>query len=342
MRDNLTVPRRSRSLLIGVFLLLVGLPGMIASAAPPLQGDPTATATQEVRATATMQPPTETPPPPPCAIEGYVFVDTNGNQQYDGEPGLATTLTLQDQPAGAVLASQSSNASGYFCFPTGSIAPGSYRLVQQKVDGYETTGGQERLVVVNANATANVSFPNILVTPTPAPTVTGAGGRATATAGPTFTATPPASATPSITLTPSPTPPPTNTPVPTNTPTLTPSATTTATPTETTTASPTPTSTSTFTATPTATNSPTPTATGTLRSLTPIATFITTTPGVVVTTTPSGGGAGPVGPLLPTSTPANRLPTTGSSSGNNLMLVVTTVGLLAVGAGLTRRLFLKG
>ncbi len=323
----------------GLLLLLLSLPGIMASAAPPLQGNPTATATAttEVRVTATLDPASPTPIPPPCAIEGYVFQDANGNQQYDGEPGLATTVTLQAQSGGPGI-EQGTGASGYFCFATASVAPGSYRLVQQKVEGYETTGGQERQVTVNLNATANVSFPNIQVTPTPLATATTDPARATATAGPTFTATPTASATPSTTLTPSVTPPPTNTPLPTGTATETPSATPTASPS----------STATSTATPTQTR--TPTATSTLRSLTPIATFITTTPGVLVTVTssatPAGGGAGPIapipgGPQSPVPTPINRLPTTGSGSGNNALLALTTLGLLAVGAGLVRRLFLS-
>ncbi len=346
MREKSIIPRRGKSLMAGLLLLLLSLPGVMASAAPPLQGEPTATSTPttEVRVTATLDPASPTPIPPPCAIEGYVFQDANGNQQYEGEPGLPTTLTLQEESDGSVIATQSTGASGYFCFATGSVEPGSYRLVQQKVAGYETTGGQERQVTVNLYATANVSFPNIQVTPTPLATATTDPARATATAGPTFTATPTASPSPSTTLTPSTTPPPTNTPLPTGTPTETPSATPTASPSSTATA----TTTSTSTATPTQTR--TPTVTATLRSLTPIATYITTTPGVLVTVTssatPAGGGAGPVGPIPggpqpPVPTPINRLPTTGSGSGNNVLLALTTLGLLAVGAGLVRRLFLS-
>lgn len=287
MRNSLFRSPFHRGLFIGVLLLALGVNGVWAHAAPLQQGTV-------------------------CSIEGNVFVDLNNNGQLDnGEPGLGTTLNLLPGVGGdkPVASAQSDSGSGYFCFEAGSIAAGQYRLRQEKVPGYETTGGQDRNVTVNDNETTTVIFPNIEVraTATTAPTSTPVTPRDTATPAPTFTFT----ATPL----PSPTdvPPPSSTVPPSAT--LPPSATVPATATASQTVTP--------TVTPSTTTTPTTTPTGTLRPLTPIATFITTTPGVLVTTTPSG--------------PITTLPTTGS--GNDLLLTAGALGLLMVGAGIARRTF---
>lgn len=83
----------------------------------------------------------------------------------------------------------------------------------------------------------------------------------------------------------------------------------------------------TTTATATPTRTATVTATRTLRALTPIATFITTTPGVLVTTTPYPGQ------------PIYTLPTTGG--GNSLMIAALAFGGLMLGVGILRRYFVR-
>lgn len=317
MRNDTTIRPWHYGLLLLVAFLLLALGGTRASAAPLLQ------------ATETPVPPTVTPTetalpplPPNCAIEGYVFHDVNRDQvRQPGEPGLVTTVFLlpAEGPPNP-LASRGTDGEGYFCFETGSVAPGRYRLRQEKVDGYETTGGQDRNITVNEGAVTEVLFPNIEIRPTAtaAPTSTPEPTRTTPTPGPTFTSTPTPIPTATTTLTPE----------ATLSPSVTPSPSTTVSPTGTSTMSPTPTVTS------TATTTATPTPTSTLRALTPIATFITTTPGVLVTTTPFPGGPG--GPSVPGG-PIDRLPDTGS--GNSLLLVASALGLLMVGAGLARRLF---
>lgn len=272
-----------RAIFIGTLALVLGLNSVMAYAAPTRQT-------------------------PACAIEGDVFVDTNNNGvRDDGESGLATTLNLlpaegDDMP----LLGRQSNGDGFFCFESDVVKPGSYRLRQEKVQGYEPTGDQTRQVTVNADETATLSFPNVEVraTATPAPTETPVPPRSTPTIAPTFTATP--TLLPSATTPPSPAP-------PTNT--VPPSVTVSSSPTSSVTATP--------STTPTTTMTPTRTATGTLRPLTPLATFITTTPGVLVTVTPAG--------------PIDSLPTTGS--GSDLLLTAGALGLLMVGAGIARRMF---
>lgn len=269
-----------RTLFIGLLLLGLGVNSVIAYAAP----------THQV----------------PCAIEGNVFVDANNNGQQDaGEIGLATTLNLlaaegSDMP---LASRQSNNKDGFFCFESGDVQPGQYRLRQEKVEGYEPTGDQTRQITVNDGAVTIVVFPNVEIraTATPAPTDTPQPPRNTPTPGPTFT--------------------PTNTPLPPPTETLVPSET--PIPSQTGTATPIPSFTATASVTSTTTNTPTTTPTGTLRPLTPIATFITTTPGVLVTVTPSG--------------PIDSLPTTGS--GSDLLLTAGAFGLLMVGTALARRMF---
>jgi LPXTG-motif cell wall-anchored protein len=90
--------------------------------------------------------------------------------------------------------------------------------------------------------------------------------------------------------------------------------------------------------------------------LTPIATFITTTPGVLVTTTPfpeaieeggdgdgdgdSNGDSSVSGPPPPPSSPGgpiHRLPETGL--GGNWLALAGFLGLLMLGTGFTRRIF---
>jgi LPXTG-motif cell wall-anchored protein len=273
-----------RALFIGLLLLGLGVNSVIAYAAPPRQD-------------------------PACSIEGNVFIDKNNNGELDaGETGLETTLNLlaavgDDMP----LASRDSNdKDGFFCFESGLIEPGQYRLRQEKVQGYEPSGDQTRQITVNEGAVTMVIFPNVevIATATPAPTNTPLPPRDTPTPGPTFTNTATPLPAPTETTPPSATAlPGTSTPVPSFT------ATTSVTPTT--------------TATPTLTTTPTRTPTGTLRPLTPIATFITTTPGVLVTVTPS--------------VPITYLPTTGS--GNDLLLTAGALGLLMVGAGIARRMF---
>lgn len=273
-----------RALFVGLLLVGLGVNSVMAYAAPTRQT-------------------------PACAIEGNVFIDANNNGQQDsGELGLATTVNLlaaegDDLP---LASRQSNDKDGFFCFETGTVQAGQYRLRQEKVDGYEPTGDQTRQITVNEGAVTIVVFPNVEVraTATPAPTNTPEPPRFTPTPGPTLT----------FTSTPLPTP--TETPIPSNTPlpsqTALPATNT-----------PIPSFTATSSVTPSTTTTPTTTPTGTLRPLTPIATFITTTPGVLVTVTPSG--------------PIDTLPTTGS--GNDLLLTAGALGLLMVGAGIARRMF---
>ena len=273
-----------RALLVGLLFVGLGVNSVIAYAAPARQD-------------------------PACSIEGNVFADANNNGEHDSsEVGLVTTLNLlaaegDDMP---LASRQSGGKEGFFCFESGILQPGQYRLRQEKVQGYEPSGDQTRQITVNEGAVTIVIFPNVEVraTATAAPSNTPQPPRDTPTPGPTFTYTatplpaPTGTALPSATLLPG-----TNTPVPSFT------ATTSVTPTPSPTAS--------------LTTTPTRTATGTLRPLTPIATFITTTPGVLVTVTPS--------------VPVTQLPPTGT--GNDLLLTAGALGLLMVGAGIARRMF---
>jgi LPXTG-motif cell wall-anchored protein len=276
----------NRALFVGLLLLGLGVNSVMAYAAPTRQT-------------------------PACAIEGNVFIDANNNGQQDtGEIGLETTINLlaaegDDMP---LASRQSNDKDGFFCFETGTVQAGQYRLRQEKVEGYEPTGDQTRQITVNEGAVTIVVFPNVEVraTATPAPTNTPEPPRFTPTPGPTLTSTSTPLPPPTETLVPS------NTAVPSGTPV----------PSATVTTSLTPSLTATSSVTATTTNTPTTTPTGTLRPLTPIATFITTTPGVLVTVTPSG--------------PIDSLPTTGS--GNDLLLTAGALGLLMVGAGIARRM----
>ncbi|MBA3534616.1 MAG: LPXTG cell wall anchor domain-containing protein [Ardenticatenales bacterium] len=317
MRDYKSIPKTPQGLLIGFLLfLLFGIANSaLVVAAPPLQGTvvPTATTSTD-RATATTDPlaPVQatstntatvapTLPSQDCGIEGFVFNDLNRNQIQDAaEPGISNVRISLQTPEGVELSVVFTNSAGYFCFPRPlPLGSGRYRLVQAKVDGYETLGGQERFVTATDDNVARVLFPNVLVvTPTPMASPTTPGVRPTVTSAATSTISPTPTQTPTETLTPSTTP--------------TPSATGTVTPTP--------------TVTLTTTQTPTRTTTATLRSLTPIATFITTTPGVLVTTTP-----------YPGTGPIDRLPDTGS--GNNLLLVASALALLMISVGLARRLF---
>ncbi len=359
MRNNLTAKPIRQHFLIGLLLLAVALTGALqVGAAPLLQATPTpaasptqaavatqaATVTQAAiatqAATATPAPAlTATPsgtvvvqqqqtPAPTCqggaaaSIVGYVFNDLNRDQEKQAnEPGLPGVIVfLQTETGGAVSSAVTNAPEGCFSFNEGTVPAGRYQLVQDKVIGYETTGGQIRLITVSDGETTEVYFPNVLLatatpstaTPTAVPT------RGSPTPGPTFTATATPTASPTLTVAPSAT----TSPTVTSTP---------ETPTPTVTASPTLTQTPTSTVTSTPTITPSPSATGTLRSLTPIATIITTTPGVLVTTTPFPGGGGAVPP------PIDRLPDTGGQSPNHTSTVIVGLVLLMLGAGVARR-----
>jgi hypothetical protein len=158
-----------------------------------------------------------------------VFDDLDRNQARDGgEPALRTTIFLLESEGETQLQSQETDQDGYFCFE--AVSPGSYRVRQEKVSGYETINGQDRFVTVNAGAVAEVSFANVeLATPTIEPTFTPASARPSPTLADTLTPNPTSIAsstvtpTPSITLTPSATvltftPTPTDTPTQTGTP----------------------------------------------------------------------------------------------------------------------------
>lgn len=304
MRDNQIIPPMHQGLLIGLLLLVLGLHSAFVQAAPERQERPTPTPEATVKPQGGPSPTAE-PSPPACAIEGFVFVDLNRDQNRDdGEPGLQTAIyLLPPQGESPPLATVQSDATtGYFCFTPTQAPPGSYRVRQEKVPGFEPSGGQDRVVTVTDGAVTEILFANVEVraTPTAEPSPTQEPPRPSPTIAPTFTAsaTPiPPSFTPSITSTPSTTP----------------------------TASGTPTPSLTATITPTASTTPTRSPTSTLRALTPIATFITTTPGVLVTTTPYPGG------------PIDRLPDTGS--GNSLMLIASVLAFIMVGAGIARRFF---
>lgn len=308
MPEKTAVLRLPQWLLLGLVMVVLLLHSAWATAAPLSQEDkatqtpgsasPTATATPAAPPTEGQGDPLACPP---SIIQGFVFEDLNRDQEKQpNEPGLANVkISLQEQDGTAIPGgSRVTDVLGEFCYETGVVGPGTYRLVQQKIDGFDVTGGQERFVTVTTDGVVVVLYPNVRSAPgqTPIATPTSAGGRATPTVKPTNTPTP------------------TWTPSPTRTATSVP-----------------PTATGTVTRTPTATatgtSTPTPTATATLRSLTPIATFITTTPGVLVTTTPFPGSPIPI----------ERLPDTGT--GSQLLLLAAVLGLLTAGAGIARRLF---
>lgn len=241
-------------------------------------------------------------------IHGTVFNDLNLNQVRDaGEPGIAgATVDLHDA-SGSLVGSKVTDTGGLFEFaeiPAGN----NYRLKLSTPDGFATTSGDERVVTVLTDTAVEVAFALYQLEAAATTPTTEAGPRETPTPGPTFTPTP--------TNTPTVTPVPTDTPAPTDTPRPTESVAPTGTPT-----TPTP--------TPSLTPSTTPsvTPTGTFYPLTPIATYITTTPGVQVTVTPAA----------PART-VGQLPTTGSG-----MPLLWALGFSAVmiGAGLARRFFFR-
>ncbi|MCZ7569167.1 MAG: hypothetical protein M5U01_11360 [Ardenticatenaceae bacterium] len=242
-------------------------------------------------------------------IDGTVFNDLNLNQVRDtGEPGVAgATIELYDA-GGALVGSRSSDSNGFFEFAT-VPAGNNYRLRLVNSVGFATTSGDERVVTVLTDTSIQVAF--ALYQPGAAATTptSESGPRETPTLGPTFTATP--------TSTPTLTPVPTDTPIPTNT----------SGPTETLPPSTTPTP-PTATPSPTPSTTPTVTPTGTFFPLTPIATYITTTPGVRVTVTPAA---------TPART-AGELPRTGSGMP---LLWALGFGAIMIGAGLARRLFFR-
>jgi hypothetical protein len=325
MHKHVIKVRTVQGLVASLLLLLAMSVPVAALAAPLLQGTPTPEPTPTIdpatqfpgaaTETPALQQGDPSPTPVACSIQGYVFHDQNQDQEKQpGEPGLPNVTIFLQEDDETVIGQRSTNGEGFFCFEGGTVEPGGYMLQQDKVPGYETTGGQIRLITVNEGATTEVFYPNVLLataTPDPGTPVPTVAGPETPTPAPTLTATSTPSQIPTATSTPS--------------ATVPPSATSTATATNT------PSSTPTMTLTPTPTS--TPTATSTLRALTPLATIITTTPGVVVTTTPQ-------------PTPVDRLPETGvgdsddTGGGGNPFLVMTAIALTLLGAGYIRRLFI--
>ena len=143
-----------------------------------------------------------------CAtVEGWVFVDTNGNGEYDewwkGErEGIGDVLiTLNDGRT------RQTSVNGWYGF---SVAPGApYTVTETQPEGYSSTSPDSLPVSVAAcGRFINQNFGELLSTPTPT---------ATATSTPTVTPT----AAPTSTATPTPSPSPTGSPTSTATPTAT-------------------------------------------------------------------------------------------------------------------------
>ena len=166
-----------------------------------------------------------------CAtIEGWVFVDTNGNgvrEPWKGETGGIGGVTVNLYNDALLIESATTLPNGWYGFP--NLALGTYAVAEVQPAGYTSTQPPDDRWTVNVvmcQRHIDNNFGEQVSTPTPTPTTM---------------------------------PTPTETPAPTETPTATP----TATPTETATETPAPTMTPTPTDTPASTETPTATATAT-------------------------------------------------------------------------------
>lgn len=275
----------------------------------------TPTATETPTATPTFTPtdtPTSTPTytatptmGPSGAIEGFVFIDLNGNGTHEfmsETEGITTTISIFKD--GSLLDSKESWGWYFGFYRFENLSDGTYTVLVQVPEGYSPTNLTTREVgLSNPTNFAVIDFGVILSptatptrTPTRTPTETPTGTPThTPTRTPTFTSTPTDTDTPTETSTNTPTSTwthmPTSTSTPTSMPTRTPTNTSTHTPTDTPTVKPTPTSTSTF---PTASTVEIPTSTST-----PTAVPHTATPTRTPTRTQT---ARPTATYTPTST----------------------------------------
>ena len=158
-------------------------------------------------------------------IEGWVFIDSNGDGTHQSWPPYNETegipgVTINLYRGGQLLRSKETDHGAYGAwYGFGNLQPGAYTVEEIQPAGFTSTSPDTLVVtVVAGERNINNIFGEQISTPTPTPT-------------PTFTPTP--------TLTPTPT----ATPTPTSTPTETPTATPTETPTATPTVTPTPTAT---------------------------------------------------------------------------------------------------
>jgi hypothetical protein len=143
-------------------------------------------------------------------LEGYVFLDANGDGERQAEePGIGGVTVTVTLLASATPQTAVTDLLGYYL--TENLAPGTYLVDANPPAGYLCVRCQAQ-VDLPADVPAPVDLALALVVPwTPTPTST---PTHTPTSTPTVTATP----TDTPTLTPTATPAPTNTPAPTATP----------------------------------------------------------------------------------------------------------------------------
>ena len=202
MQHKLPLSRRALGaavlLVVALLLSVMGRSALAAGESPRAEGqEPTArdtgplrqeaTETSVVRATPTLAPvPCETGGE--ASIQGIVYIDENADGAIQpGEPFSGVVVSLQAPDGSIVLDTTTSGTGalgkGIFCFDRSMAPAGSYRLEQDKLQGFETTGGQERLVTVNETGIVQVEFPNVNIAQqaTATATATADAGRATPT-----------------------------------------------------------------------------------------------------------------------------------------------------------------
>ncbi len=103
---------------------------------------------------------------PTVDISGFKINDINGNGIWDpGETGiLGWNITLKNIATGAIIASASTNATGFYKFM--NLANGTYNVTEEMKSGWNSTNATFRKVTIMGKDVNNVNFTNQQITAT--------------------------------------------------------------------------------------------------------------------------------------------------------------------------------
>jgi hypothetical protein len=94
-------------------------------------------------------------------LNGYVWKDTDGDQQietsqYGGTEGVFANVTVAITQSGSTVASDVTNASGYF--EVSGLDAGTYSVSAAEPSGWDSTTGEPKSVTLGPNKAVNLGF----------------------------------------------------------------------------------------------------------------------------------------------------------------------------------------